>query len=148
MWPSDAIWLWWSWSTLVQVMTCCLTAPSHYLNQCWRIITKVQWCSSEGNFTWEITANSHWNQLENYFSKILSKFSRDQWVNGSEKLYASGALHFPSAVSDLPVKIWPVLYAYWTRNLTYLCLQILCRQTGIIQSGHKTIKKIQGLSRA
>ena len=25
----------WSWSTLVQVMACCLTAPSHYLNQMW-----------------------------------------------------------------------------------------------------------------
>ena len=37
-------------STLVQVMACSLTAPSHYLNQCWLIITKVQWCSSEGNF--------------------------------------------------------------------------------------------------
>ena len=29
--PSDAIWCWRS--TLVQVMACCLTAPSHYLNQ-------------------------------------------------------------------------------------------------------------------
>ena len=29
--------LWWhrSGSTLAQVMACCLTAPSHYLNQCW-----------------------------------------------------------------------------------------------------------------
>ena len=32
--PSDAIWRWRSWSTLVQVMACCPTAPSHYLNQC------------------------------------------------------------------------------------------------------------------
>ena len=46
-------------STLVQVMACCLTAPSHYLNQCWLIINKVLWCSSEGNFTWDITAISH-----------------------------------------------------------------------------------------
>ena len=30
-------------STLVQVMAWCLTAPSHYLNQCWFIISKVQW---------------------------------------------------------------------------------------------------------
>ena len=37
--PSDAIWRWRSWSTLVQVMACCLTAPSHYLNQCWLIIS-------------------------------------------------------------------------------------------------------------
>ena len=45
--PSDAIWRWRSWSTLVQVMVCCLTAPSHYLNQCWLIISKVLWHSSE-----------------------------------------------------------------------------------------------------
>ena len=39
--PSDTIWHWRSWSTLVQVMACCLTTPSHYLNQCWLIISKV-----------------------------------------------------------------------------------------------------------
>ena len=30
-------------STSAQVMACCLTAPSHYLNQCWLIISKVLW---------------------------------------------------------------------------------------------------------
>ena len=35
--PSDAIWRHRSGSTLAQVMACCLTAPSHYLNQCWLI---------------------------------------------------------------------------------------------------------------
>ena len=35
LWPCDAIWCHRSGSTLAQVMTCCLTAPSHYLNQCW-----------------------------------------------------------------------------------------------------------------
>ena len=48
--PSDAIWRWISWSTLVQVMACCLTAPSHYLNQCWLIINKVLWHSSWGYY--------------------------------------------------------------------------------------------------
>ena len=28
----------WNWSTSVQVMACCLTVPSHYLNQCWLIV--------------------------------------------------------------------------------------------------------------
>ena len=42
LWPSDAIWWQRSGSTLAQVMTCCLTAPSHYLNQCWLIISEVQ----------------------------------------------------------------------------------------------------------
>ena len=30
LWPSDTIGHWGSWSTLVQVMVCCLMAPSHY----------------------------------------------------------------------------------------------------------------------
>ena len=48
LWPSDTIWRQRSGSTLAQVMACCLTAPSHYLNQCWLIISKVLWHSSEG----------------------------------------------------------------------------------------------------
>ena len=44
-WPSDAIWRQRSGSALTQVMACCLTAPSHYLNQCWLIISEVQWHS-------------------------------------------------------------------------------------------------------
>ena len=48
MGPSNAIWRCRSWSTHVQVMACCLTAPSHYLNQCWLINSnKVLWHSSE-----------------------------------------------------------------------------------------------------
>ena len=47
---SDAIWRHRSESTLAQVMAWCLTAPSHYLNQYWFLIS-VQWHSSESNFT-------------------------------------------------------------------------------------------------
>ena len=43
LWPKDAIWHLRTWSTLVQVMACCLMAPSHYLNQCWLIICEVVW---------------------------------------------------------------------------------------------------------
>ena len=59
--PNDTIWRHKSRSTLAQVMACCLTAPSHYLNQCWRIIGKVQWHSSESNFTRDASTISHWN---------------------------------------------------------------------------------------
>ena len=48
LWPDDAIWWHRSVSTLAQVMACCLTAPSHYLNQCWLIISKVLWHSTDG----------------------------------------------------------------------------------------------------
>ena len=43
----------------------CLTAPSHYLNQCWLIISKVEWHSSKGKFTRVNSAINHWNYLEN-----------------------------------------------------------------------------------
>ena len=59
LWPSDTIWQHKSESTLAQVMACCLMAPSHYLNQCWLIISKVRWHSSDSNFTRD---NSAFNQ--------------------------------------------------------------------------------------
>ena len=76
LWPSDTIWRHKSGSTLDQVMACCLMAPSHYLNQCWLIISKVQWHSSECNFTRDTSAISHWNYLEN----DLFKSPRGQWL--------------------------------------------------------------------
>ena len=39
LWPSDAIWRQRSGSTLAQVIGCRLTAPSHYLHQCWLIVS-------------------------------------------------------------------------------------------------------------
>ena len=43
--PSDAIWRQGSGLTLAHVMASCLTAPSHYMNQYWLIISEVQWHS-------------------------------------------------------------------------------------------------------
>ena len=53
---SDAIWWQRSGSTLAQVMACCLMAPSHYLNQCWLIISEVLWQSYDGNITRDTSA--------------------------------------------------------------------------------------------
>ena len=50
LWPSGAIWWHRSGSILAQVMACCLTAPSHHLNQYWFIFKGVLWPSPEGNF--------------------------------------------------------------------------------------------------
>ena len=49
LWPCDAIRWNRLWSALAQVMACCLMARSHYLNQCWVIISEVLWHSIEGN---------------------------------------------------------------------------------------------------
>ena len=80
LWPNDAIWRHISRSTLAQVMACCLTAPSHYLNQCWLIFRKVQWHSVRGNLTRDSSPFNHWNKLENYMTKILFKSPRGQCV--------------------------------------------------------------------
>ena len=61
LWLNDTIWGHKSGSTLAQAMACCLTAPNHYLNQCWLIIRKVQRHPSESNFTRDTSAINHWN---------------------------------------------------------------------------------------
>ena len=81
--PNDTKWWQRSGSTLAQVMAWCLTAPSHYLNQYWLIIRKVQWYSSEDNFTWYTSTMNHWNPFENYISKITFNGSpRGHWIKG------------------------------------------------------------------
>ena len=40
-WRSDAIWRLKRGSTFAKVMACCLTAPSHYRNLCWLIISNI-----------------------------------------------------------------------------------------------------------
>ena len=68
LWPSDVIWRQRSGSILTRLMACCLAAPSHYLNQCWLIISEVQW---------------HSYPFENYISKFTFKFPRGQWVKSA-----------------------------------------------------------------
>ena len=80
-WPSDAIWCYRSGTTLAQVIACCLMAPSHYLNQCWLIMSKVRWHSSKGNFARDTSSINYQNHFENYFSKISPKSPRGQRFN-------------------------------------------------------------------
>ena len=67
MWPSDAMWRKTSKSTLAQV-----TAASHYLNQWWLIISKVQW-QSERYFTRDASVINHQILL------FLSEFYSNLW---------------------------------------------------------------------
>ena len=53
LWPRDAILQHGYKSTLAQVLVCCLTAPSHYLNQCWIVISEIPWHLPEGFTTSE-----------------------------------------------------------------------------------------------
>ena len=80
--PSDAIWRQWSWTTLAQVMACCLTAPSHYLNQCWLIIRGVLWHTSESSFAGIAQGIDSGYEFEKDILKNIFKSPRGQWVKG------------------------------------------------------------------
>ena len=66
LWLSDVIYR--SGSTLPQVMACCLAAPSHYLNQCWLIISWVLLSLAKDQF-WKIymylPGNSEFTEMVN-----------------------------------------------------------------------------------
>ena len=69
LWPNDTIWQYRSKSTLAQVMVWCREATSHDLNQCWLIISKIQWHSSEGILTRDTPALNF--QIKNNFHSNL-----------------------------------------------------------------------------
>ena len=81
LWPSDTTWRHRSGSTLIQVMACCLTASSHYLHQCWLIISKVLWHSSEGFLIRRFEDTNQWIKIEDYIFKIAFRSPTGQWVN-------------------------------------------------------------------
>ena len=85
-WPSDAR----SGSTLAKVMACCLTAPSHYLNQCWPLISGILWHSSESNSTVSAQATILYNEFENstFIITVTSPGShREGYMYSSDELF-------------------------------------------------------------
>ena len=63
LWPNDVIWHRKTWSLWGQVMTCYLTASSHFQNQCWLIISDFLCYSLEGNYTINAQDNYHRYEL-------------------------------------------------------------------------------------
>ena len=88
--PNDATWRRRSWSKLVQVMACCLTAPSHYLSQCWLIISKGLWHSSEDIMIIRFEVTNQKRKIEYYVFKITLRSPRGQWVKGLNRTGACG----------------------------------------------------------
>ena len=63
LWPSDTIWHHITWSTLVQVMSCCLMATSHYQNQCCGIQIWAMLNTSIPDMSLKITNLRLWQHL-------------------------------------------------------------------------------------
>ena len=82
MWHSVAIWHHRTGSTLVQVMSCCLMATSHYLIQYWLVISEVLWHSPGSIFTFIGHAVILYSNYENDTFHIIVISPSCQWVNG------------------------------------------------------------------
>ena len=67
----------------LKIMACCLTAPSHYLNQCWITINMVQWHSYKGSFPRDTSVIDYENQLENYSSEIYFETPKGQRIKSA-----------------------------------------------------------------
>ena len=88
LWPSDAIWWPRSGSTLPQVpvvIAFCLMAPSHYLNQCWLLISEVLKHSLDSNFIGGAEATILCYEFENYTFNITATSPRGHWVKETGK---------------------------------------------------------------
>ena len=88
-------------STLAQVMPCCLTAPSHCLNQSWLAISEAQWHSPESNEQWVRQLLFCITSLKIIILTLLA-YPRGQCVNSS----------FPTAPSHYLNQHW--LNINWT----------------------------------
>ena len=74
---------WWhrrSWSTLAQVITCCSTSSSHYLDHRWLAINNIHWYTPQGNISTWILKISIPSCMWNLESQPPSA-PRRQWVN-------------------------------------------------------------------
>ena len=78
-WPGDVIWRRKTGSTMAQTMACCLTAPSHYQNQCWLHhqggLVTITWRPLHTRFT----SHHLLNWVEYHWYKISFKYPRGQW---------------------------------------------------------------------
>ena len=82
--------------TLAQVMAWCFTVPSHYLNQCWLSISKVQWHSSEGN------SQLYQRYLDHWLLKLAWKIT---WIIWQETTTAGTA---KKRIKVNTIFMWPI----------------------------------------
>ena len=93
--PSDAIWLQGYGSTLVQVMACCLTAPSHYLDQRWLFFCKVWHLAKGVIIIWRSGDTNKWNKIKHCIFKNAYLSPRGQWVNMNTAPQGLMDVYFP-----------------------------------------------------
>ena len=135
---SDAMWRERSGSRLAQVMVCCLTASSHFLNSFWLIASEVLLQSPESNFT-RITSAIHWKYLlEKWLFKNLIRLAQGpmSWniIRFEIKVWISLMIPWDCIIISPNQSIpqcffwyWHchMMVRYWTTRWSYLMLDSL-----------------------
>ena len=111
-WPIDAIWQHRSGSTLAQVMAWCLMAPSHYLNQCWFIISEVLWHSPGGNFMLKIPILNMSLKITNLRLQPHIPGTNELTHWGRDKMAAIFQTTFSNAFSWMKIHEFPLRF-HW-----------------------------------
>ena len=117
--PSDAHIRRWNESSLVQIMACACSAPSHYRNQCWNIVNwtlrnKLQW-----NFNRNSDIFFQDNSLESVVCEMAAILSRPQCVKSFPLCPTS--VHSGHTLQMCP---WE-LYDYVRTDLINACIERL-----------------------
>ena len=118
LWPSGTIRWQGNESTLAQVMACCLMAPSLYLNQCWLIITKVLWHSSEGIIMRRPEDTIQQNKIENYIFRTTFRSPRSQRV-------CMASVCMLNSLATGRFTHDPLLAKFFTGNKTYFTFHVI-----------------------
>ena len=126
----------------------------NYLNQCWLIISKVQWHSSRSNFIKDTMASNRCNQLEIIYIKFNSNGQRDNELKHTLRESAPRPIesrrgfgsHMRTTFDCNLVLKWFFLLYYtisrelWTRNCIGLLwlhtVRIYPHSSRILQSYH------------
>ena len=116
MWPNKL-----SGSTLVQVMAWCHQAPSHYLNQCWLLISKILWSVQAGIL---YNVYSVWWKLyfQNYSCIFQGSMSQGMSVMTKPSLYHSVFTSGHSITAS-----WIKCASLWRDFLLLYCNSLLLR---------------------
>ena len=141
-WPSSTKWQHWS-----RPMAWCLTAPSHYLNQCWLFISEVVWHLHESNFTTCVKAYILYNGIEKYTLKLLPHLAEANELTHWSLGDAAIILNVESLSIYYRLSSWALIVksltgeCYWSTELLWWWV-IIGSGNGLVPSGNKPLTEI------
>ena len=136
--PNDSIWHQKYRSTLAEVMTCCLMAPSRYMNQCWLLISEVCGIHLRAITQWVLKLLLGMMSLKKLLVKLLPHLpGANELIVWNKQFFifhvAELKLHVPSRCWEIieNVNIFLCFLKFWTGKGSAILLPWLITQTPV-----------------